>query len=360
MTLALTLVIALYILFLIVLIGGFASIRERGTTQPIRKISVVVAMRNESGNIDQLIKGLRAQAYTNYEVILVDDHSTDGTLELINRIKKEEIVVEGEGHGKKAALTTGIGKATGEIIVTTDADCSLHPTWLTGINDAFDSDSSMAIGGVRLNARDTFFHRMQRIEFSSVIGTGLSLAALRNPLMCNGANLAFRREAFYTAKGYEGNMAIASGDDEFLLRKFVDLFGTKAIRVLTGAGSVVTTGAHDSLGAFIEQRKRWASKWKLHTSALSSFVGLFVFIFQFLWMVAIVRTIIAFNTIILLLLLLKMIVEGVLLYGYCRRLMMRFSLDAFLALQILYPLYVIYTGLAANFFNYSWKGRDYR
>ena len=94
-------------------------------------ISVVVAARNEEVQIADCLSGLAIQDYPDYEVVVVDDGSTDSTAALIaGWVEKDPRfkIVQLSGSGsKKAALTAAIKEATGEVIATTDADCAVVP-----------------------------------------------------------------------------------------------------------------------------------------------------------------------------------------------------------------------------------------
>ncbi len=135
----------------------------------------------------------------------------------------------------------GVEKAGGEIIVTTDADCRLPIHWLQSIATSFhEGNVKMVFGGVRIKEDKSFFSKLQALEFCSLIGTGGAMAGLGIPILCNGANLAFLRSAFLEVKGYDGNLDIPSGDDEFLMRK-IDRRFPGSIRFQPSEDSVVET-----------------------------------------------------------------------------------------------------------------------
>ena len=195
----------------------------KNTLQP--KISLIIPARNEETNIGKLLAALSNQSYPKEltEIIVVDDHSTDNTATIVQQFPFAKLIQLKEdaiNSYKKKAIEKGIAEATGELIVTTDADCNVNPGWLRAINSSFSDESvKMSFGAVRIQSDQTIFSRLQALEFSSLIGSGASTAAFGFPTMCNGANLAFTKEAFLQTNGYTGNEQIASGDDEFLMRK---------------------------------------------------------------------------------------------------------------------------------------------
>jgi cellulose synthase/poly-beta-1,6-N-acetylglucosamine synthase-like glycosyltransferase len=269
-------------------------------------------------------------------------------------------VIQNTGEGKKWAITTGVKHSTGDIIVTTDADCVVSPQWLGAMARAFgDARTMFAFGAVRIAPCTSFFSAMQAIEFASLGGTSAATAALGMPTMCNGANLAYRKVAFEAVKGYEGNLQIPSGDDEFLMRKIKAQY-PHSIRFVAQEAAVVSTAPQPGLSSFFSQRLRWAAKWRHNTSAYTVVLAIFIFCCQLAVLVCLVRVATRFTYTTLILLLLKALLEAVFLSGVCRFLKMPFHLPAFVTLQFLYPLYAISVGVASNVMSYRWKGRPTR
>lgn len=135
MLIYLTVIFIIYFGFLLVCLAGwqkFVKGKTRTSHRSQEFVSVVVAVRNEAGSISRLLTSLEVQdfARSNFEVIFVNDHSTDASAELIDRwIESNQQLqvrlLQSPGEGKKHALTEGIQRAKGEIILTTDADCVL-------------------------------------------------------------------------------------------------------------------------------------------------------------------------------------------------------------------------------------------
>lgn len=358
----LLLVFGFYFLLLFFLWMGWQRVIHLDNRTPARRIfiSVVVAMRNEKRNLERLINSFSEQSYDphDFEVILVDDHSTDGSLQDAEKQQRQLpltlALLEG-AYGKKAALTKGILLARGDVIATTDADCVVPPHWLEKINEGFqEKGTNMLIGGVMLRNGKSAFDKLQSVEFASVIGTGLALAALRKPTMCNGANLSFRKKIFNEVDGYVGNERIASGDDEFLMRKIAAKY-SESIKVLSG--DPVLTTSQTSWRDFIQQRLRWASKWKSNSSLFARLLAVFIFSVQLFWLVLL--PLIAFNlsAVWITLFILKILAELIFLTGVCHFLKVKFHLGAFVVLQFLYPFYVLYIGILSQVKDHEWKGR---
>jgi cellulose synthase/poly-beta-1,6-N-acetylglucosamine synthase-like glycosyltransferase len=361
---------AYYVLLMFLCIGWWRSFKVRRAlkTQIARPfISVIVPVRNEAKSITRLLDTLSRQNYAaeNFEVVVINDHSSDKTEEVVKAWAKEnpEISVtllnqDAEHQGKKAALACGIAHAKGEIMVTTDGDCVVQAGWLTSIADAFDQDVQLVVGAVRLREGHSFFSKLQVVEFASLVGTGVATLGGGIPTMCNGANLAFRKSAFEEVNGYQGTEHIASGDDEFLLRKIVARY-PKGVRFNPLPTGVVEAKAATSLREFFQQRIRWAGKWKVHGIGFSSALAFFIFIFHSLTILLPVLAGLQFLswTVALPLLIGKVLLEAIFLFPALRFCTGRFYPLIFLLLQFIYPFYVVCFGLAANFLRTEWKGR---
>jgi len=325
-------------------------------------ISIVIAMRNERTNIESLLESLASQNYSqdHFEIILVDDHSEDGSVAEAKkwspRIPSLKIISLAEKEkGKKTALSTGIGIAKGELIATTDADCIVPRNWLTRIDGCFCSaQTKMCVGAVALQHKNWFFDKLQSIEFASVIGTSISLAVLGRPVMCNGANLSFRKKIFDDVGGYRGNEHIASGDDEFLMRKIDAKYPGS---IVTMKDCIVTTKPQPTLKGFIRQRLRWASKWKYNSSFVARLLAVFVFVVQVSYLTLAAFSAFCPSEISIAMVMSKVMVEWLVLSAFSSSLGMKFNLLAFATLQLLYPFYVLCIGIFSHRKNHQWKGR---
>lgn len=352
-----------YLLFVLILKRGWNIAREirLQPAEETRMFSVIVPVRNESKKIGILLEQLRAMSYPDFEVIVVDDHSTDTTASLIQEVINVDSrfkLIKNNGTGKKQAITTGVDAARGSVIATTDGDCEVQSSWLANINRHFqESKTMMVFGGVSIQGR-TFFGHLQAIEFSSLIGSGLSLWALGMPVMCNGANLAFRREVFDEVNGYAGNEHVASGDDEFLMRKILARYPSGVTFLNDSDGNVQTDSAPD-IRSFIQQRLRWAGKWRHNQSVSAKATALYILATQLSMITAFFCFVIFSDTskLFALILFLRVVAEAWFLIPVCRFLKIQWRWDAFLVLQFIYPFYVVGIGLFSNLTTVKWKDR---
>jgi glycosyltransferase involved in cell wall biosynthesis len=201
--------------------------------------SVLIAARNEAENLPQLLRDLAAQTLpaARFEVLIADDHSTDATAALVAAGAQETgfalrlIELPPAQTGKKAALQAALQAARAPWLVCTDADCRLGPNWLAAYAGCIARHPSVNFisGPVLLTGPDSFFTMLMGLEFAGLVGVGGACLARRQPTMCNGANLAYRRAAFDAVGGYLDNNHLASGDDEFLLHKIHAAFPARHI-----------------------------------------------------------------------------------------------------------------------------------
>lgn len=224
-------------------------------------LSVVIACKNEEEHIRRLLSSIAQQSYQNFELIIVNDHSTDRTKRIIENVQTEFSkiqLIDAVGFGKKNALKEGIQLATGNLIVTTDADCIPSFLWLESIvHFQNHNPCDLIICPVKFLGDSTLFSSLQILEFTSLVASGAGASGAGMPIMCNGANLAFTRKAWLTSQA-DLHSEELSGDDIFLLQSVKKKHGV--IKFLKSDSAIVLTEPSVSLSAFCKQRCRWASK----------------------------------------------------------------------------------------------------
>lgn len=259
--------VALYVLMIAAFAVGWLRLRPFSPKMPMKTpISLVVCCKNEAKNLPRLLASIAAQTHPNFEVVFANDHSTDQTAKILGEFCQNHTFstyFSTDGTGKKNALREAVSRATNDIIVCTDADCTLQPTHLQTIAAYFEAENpDLLLGGVRIEAQKSLFAQLQALEFASLIASTAGACALRMPIMCNGANLAFKKSVFIELSGQLCDHEI-SGDDQFLL--FAAKRARCRIRFLKAADTIVTTQPQATLGKFLRQRGRWTSKSKSYT-----------------------------------------------------------------------------------------------
>ncbi len=209
-------------------------------TMPSRNVLVLVIIpaRNEFlsiGNcLDHFSISLTRKEFT--EIIVVDDHSTDGTAAIVlehklnsKLLKLSDFSSDNLNSYKKKAIETGIAHSSGELIICTDADCTMGPHWIKTLVSAYNKENLQFIAApVKISTDRSWLSVFQALDFISLQGiTGAAVYKNLYP-MCNGANLAYTKSAFAAVKGFTDIDHIASGDDMLLMKKIQSAFPGKS------------------------------------------------------------------------------------------------------------------------------------
>lgn len=365
---------AYIIMILIITAGWFSSTKNTAGSSVIAPfISVITAARNESETITACLNALALQNYPsdNFEVIVVDDGSSDTTVaratafatahpEMVIRIYSLQDEIHGASF-KKAALACGISKANGQIIAVTDADCVPETGWLRAMSSVFNETAvMMAFGLVYFRTENSWLSELQSLEFMSLVGAGAGAARAGFPFMCNGASMAFRKEAFYKTGAWVASSEFVSGDDVFLLHQIKKIFGASSIRFVREKGSSVCTSPQPSISGLIQQRIRWASKARGYHDTFSLYASFTVFMYSFVMLALAVAGSVYMPALAISssLFVLKLIVDIPLLAGVAHYLSQKNLLRSFLPMQLFYPFYIVITAIGGLFGKYTWKGRS--
>ena len=327
---------------------------------PLVKVSVVIACRNEEKNLPYLLNDLSSQDYNPdlFEVIVIDDNSTDRTFEIASGYDKIKClrILTNTGKGKKSAIRNGVADASGNLIITTDADCRMGKGWISIISaHCLATHSDMIIAPVQLENNSGFFGRFCELEFLSLQGVTAGTAQAKNPIMCNGANLAFTKNA-YMRHSENLHNEILSGDDIFLLHSLKKETNSKIVW-LDSVEGIVTTSHTDSLGSFINQRARWISKAKSYNDRFTQLISIVTFV----TMVAIIFLLISgiisqkFLLVFLVSLIIKSFPDFLILLETTRKYKKRYLLKWFIPSEIIYPFYVIVVVFRSLFPGNKWK-----
>ena len=339
-------------------------------SDPHTRVSIIVAARDEEANINKTIDDLIAQQYPEAltEIIIIDDHSTDRTAEIVLSYadRNVKLIKLNEDRAlnsyKKKAIQTAIGTCTGDLIITTDADCRMGPDWLATIVNLYEEKNYKMISSpVAYFQEKSFFERLQSLEFLYLIGLGASTIGNKQPSTCNGANLAYEKATFYEVGGFQGIDDLASGDDELLLHKIAAKYPDK-IGFLKNREAIVYTHAKENLSSFIQQRKRWASKSTRYKNKAIIVLGVLIWIFNLSILSNFITGLFipGFLTVMFYQLLVKMLLETLFLWdvtGFAKR---RSLLILIPVLNVLHIIYIVYIGIAGNSGKYNWKGRMVR
>jgi cellulose synthase/poly-beta-1,6-N-acetylglucosamine synthase-like glycosyltransferase len=260
---------------------------------------------------------------------------------------------------KKRAIRYGIKKSKGEIIVTTDADCTYTNNWLSSLVNNFDDETGFVSGPVEFNDNGNFFSRLQKLEFAGLIITGAGLIGEGKPTICNAANIAYRKNIFEEVNGFEYDMDLSSGDDELLMQKIAQDTEYKVKFSLT-KNSIVKTVPNRSIDEFYHQRKRWASKGLFYKNRNLVIKLILIYLF-YLGLIVQPFLIVFYSTsfaiTLLICIAIKFLLEYLILKKGKRLLFSSLSLKWIPLAELLQPPYIILAGLTGAFGNFHWKER---
>ena len=327
-------------------------------------VSIIVAMRNEQGNIGKLLNCLRQQKIScPIEVIVVDDHSTDSSVaeavSFQDKFPFPLLIISSNGQGKKSAISTGVQLARFSKILTTDADCQMGEYWAQTMYKALSVPGTKLVTGlVCVAPATTWFARFQAIEMAALMGSTAAFVFWKIPNMGNGANLGYHRDVFEQTRGYESSQKIASGDDEFLIQQVHDQF-PGSVCFVNAADAVVTTAAQPNWQELFMQRRRWAAKWRKGRPFRVWGVALLVGLFHLFWVALLLSLVIMPAQLpkIILAFSLKLVAEYVFLNAVLQVVRQKMLAPYIFPLQLVYSFYVVWVGLHAIQGGYKWKGR---
>ncbi|MBD0830880.1 glycosyltransferase family 2 protein [Aestuariibaculum sediminum] len=365
------------ILIYLILIGSFAygfkkvPVFTFENKSPETKFSVIIPFRNEALNLPALLNSVTELKYPNdaFEIILIDDESEDNSIEIIENFRKNTALniklfksERQSGSPKKDAITLAMSHAAYEWIITTDADCILPEHWLNTF-DAFilKTNSECVVGPVNYIAQNNFLNTFQRLDFLSLQGVTIGAFGIKSPLLCNGANLAYKKTLFNRLDGFNGNLDTASGDDIFFLEKALK-HDAKKVNYLKNEDAIVLTNTQYSWQNLINQRIRWAAKTSAYKNGFSKFTGFVVIVTNMLLLVSLLFALtgITSSKTLTYLLLIKFSIDLYLINltaeFFKDKSVMKFYVFGFLV----YPFFCVYVGIASIFTSYNWKGRRFK
>lgn len=344
---------------------------------PHTKVSVLIPARNEEKNITRCVKDALAQNYPSelFEVIVIDDFSEDKTVELLREIQsihlrilqlKDFIQHENFNSFKKKALETGINNSKGDLMVATDADCTMGKNWLSTIVSFYEKEDVKFISGpvtitpIEISDKNSLLKKFQAVDLMGMVGMGAASLANNFPLMCNGANLAYEKKAFQEVGGFSGVDNIASGDDMLLMHKIAEKYPAK-IGFIKSRDAMVYTLPQLAIKDFFNQRIRWASKSTAYKNRNITLILSLVFLFNFFILMNLLLWIISglhFKQLFFIQLGLKLIFDFLFLTSLNKFFRIKNLFWLFLHSQILHIFYIALVGIAGIFVSrYDWKGR---
>ena len=356
--------IILYIIIIFSFFLGWGKLNYTTDESFTPSVSVVIALRNEEHQVNRLLNNLRNLDYPDdlVQYILVNDHSTDNTFNLLldNKSVNFKIINMHEGHfGKKQAIAKGVSIADGDIIVTSDADCSFNKNWIKKMVSYYHNNNVKLVAGpVVFQNQSGIFHLFQNLEFLSLIGSGAGAIGQKKAIFCNAANMSFKKNVFLELNKYSSE--IASGDDVFLLHKIKAKYPNGIVFAKNKEAIVETIGAKN-IFQFFNQRIRWTAKSTSYSDVDALLVSIIVFATNFFGVFFIILSIIdiSFLSYLILYFSIKSILDLLLLSKVLNFFDRKYLIKWVLPFQILYSIYIVFIVVYSFIFSFEWKGRKY-
>ncbi|WP_443946420.1 glycosyltransferase [Pedobacter sp. AW1-32] len=287
---AFCLIVQLYFVLFVHLKLAKAPIEDMPLTER-KPVSVIVCARNEIVNLQQYLNCILNQKYTEFEVIVVNDRSWDGSAQFLEELAKQnnrlKIVTVPDNDkfiaGKKFAVTMGIKAAKYDWLVFTDADCMpATENWLMDMQQPEDGSTEIVLGYSPYFKRKSLLNVLIRFETFFTAVNYLSYAIKGMPYMGVGRNMAYKKSLFFKNKGFAAHMHIPSGDDDLFVNAHATASNTE-IRI--HRDSHVWSEPNGSWAGYLRQKRRHFGAGKFY-KAKHRFILSVQVAFQFLFYVA--------------------------------------------------------------------------
>lgn len=376
---------AYYAALMVTFAVGFKRVRQKQTCKsmahPYPFVSIVIAARNEEDNIAACLVSVFSNTYPEdrFEVVIVDDFSEDATAARVREVQyrynrvpagdleaetprlrllqMDEKAASATGY-KRDALDAGIAHARGDLLLTTDADCTVPHTWIETMVAYFTHETGFVAGPVCYRPDRTFFGKAQALEFLGFFGVGAGSIGIGYPTICSSANVAYRRavyDAFMTRPA--SDYASPAADEELAQRVAAD--GRWRVRACIEPDAAVVTEPELDLRAFWAQRVRWAATGARFPGLLMSamLLGIYIFYVLLLGGLLVVPLVPALLLPLLGGLSIKVLAEALVLVPVCRHFGDANLLWYFIPAQILQIPYIVFVSAAGVLGATQWKGR---
>lgn len=225
-------------------------------------ISIVISAKNEANNISSLLTSLKNVDYpkNNFEIILIDDYSTDLTLckakDFANDLPNLRIIqAQNKKYpGKKGALDIGINSALNDYILITDADCIVNPGWLKRYSDQFKKGYDFLFGNAPFIIKPGIVNAISRFENMRTFFLYITACKLNFPYSAAARNFGFKKSSFTKIKGYQNTNETISGDDDLLIREAVK--NKMKIGYIPDEDAAVYSETKETIKEYLAQKSR--------------------------------------------------------------------------------------------------------
>jgi cellulose synthase/poly-beta-1,6-N-acetylglucosamine synthase-like glycosyltransferase len=261
-----------YIGLMLMVVVGLMRRNARPQNDETPSVSVVIPAHNEEAKLGATLASLAQQKYSGVlEFVIVNDRSTDATESIIQRYAQDDprfrlinVHLPSRRLSPKVnAVNTGIQASSGEIILTSDADCQYPETWVSGMVSHFEPDVAMVVGYVESTRpwdNSGAVQRFESTDWLSLMLTSMALTHFGWKFASSANNQGYRRSAFQAIGGFGASGRAPSGDEDLLTQRMGRLQDKRIVFASTPEIRVYTQPM-PSLYALLNQRRRWVSRY---------------------------------------------------------------------------------------------------
>lgn len=295
-------IVGLQLIYYSTFIFSFAIQRAETKLKKHIPLSVIICAKNEAKNLKEKLPYILEQDYSNFEVVLVNDSSSDDTLEVMEHFEtnnKNIKIVDVKSNeafwgNKKYALTLGIKASSNDFLVFTDADCKPNSNkWLSEISSKFSNQKAIVLGyGAYAKKKYSILNALIRFETIITALQYFSYAKLGIPYMGVGRNMAYRKELFFSNNGFNGHMAIKSGDDDLFIN---EVSTAKNTDICFSKESFTISEPKKTFKDWILQKRRHVSTASFYKTKHKILLGLFYASQLLFWILAVALIILGYK-----------------------------------------------------------------
>ena len=296
------LVVCIQVIIYVFVYGKFSFLKPHKATSKNLDVSVIVCAKNEAENLKRFLPSILNQSYPNFQVVLVNDASSDNTLDVMQEFakinSKIKIVdvkeIEAFWGNKKYALTLGIKAAKYNYLLFTDADCKpVSKYWIKEMTALFSSEKSIVLGyGAHSKVKNSFLNKLIRFETLITAIRYFAFAKLGMPYMGVGRNLAYKKKTFFDTNGFMSHMKIKSGDDDLFVNEAATEDNTA---ICINKNSFTTSTTKSSFKSWFTQKRRHVSTAKYYKTNHKILLASVYAIQLFFWVLVIPLLIIGYQ-----------------------------------------------------------------
>lgn len=329
-------------------------------------ITFLCPFKDEQDNILNLLKCIKSiPNKPQWKWILINDHSTDNTMEIIKqfqgnnpKINLSILNLPNGVFGKKSAIDAGVLSANTEWIYCIDADVTIIESNIHQLmNETIKSSAKLAFGGIQYTGGSSFCESYQIIENTALLALGRYHFFNNRPSMGNAANMLFQKDYYIALKPFQGNSNVLGGDDIFFIEKSWN--SDKKLYFSNNPNTAFKTKVLTKWRDLFQQRIRWAQKTKYQSTKKTQKSQILLVIFFLIYWGTIIHFMVkglyAFS---LFLLLLKTISDQYFLHRILSRSYQKIHFISIIQASLIQPFFILFIGITQFFIRGSWKGRS--